>query len=171
MRLVVESGAELVAAVGEQEAADEVVVSEVFREAGSQPLLQGDGLAGARRVDFRGQNAVAPRGRHVRGVTGRVEQPIDELLPFVGALIGEEFANLRGTGDDAGQVEADPAEKLGFIGRRGRFHLFSGPLFFEEGVDAGGHLGAGLFGIPRVGNLLALDPGRHPNERGERKGD
>ena len=100
----------------------------------------------ARRVD--GVAVGIGVARHIEPVAApalavvrRSEQSVDHALIGVGPRVGKEVANLARRRDEAGQIEADPAQQrlLGRLGRR--LQMLFLQTRQDEGVDRIPHPG------------------------------
>jgi hypothetical protein len=81
--------------------------------------LQPEGFARPFGVGALRQNAVPPGSGHVRGVSRRGEQPLDEDRPLVGIVVGEKCPRFRHPRDHSGDVEIRPADELAIVGDGG----------------------------------------------------
>ena len=91
-----------------------------------QRLIGGDRLIEVLQPRLEQRRLVGPplhqhhvqRQRHVPGERGAGQQLVDQLRPLVGGRIGEKRPRLLGGRNDAGQIEIDPADKIGIAARR-----------------------------------------------------
>ena len=86
------------------------------------------------------QQGRPPEVGKVHGAGPFLEQRVDEFGPLVGIGMIEKRAGLADRRNLANQVEADPAEELGVVGRGGRLDAVLFPVAHEVIVDHGGQL-------------------------------
>ena len=136
---------------------DEPVERLVAVEGPDDPVAVGPDLAVVVQVQAVGvavPGGVEPEPRHVLAVSGRIEQPVDDLLVGPRGPIGEEGVDLLEGRRQAGQVERDAADQRGLA----RLGLGRQPLGLEPGQDEpvdlvdrpGGVLDGGQAGLLRA---------------------
>ena len=92
---------------------------------------------------------------------GSASSVVDQSGAAILAGVGQEAAGLFGRGNDAVQVEIDPAEELGVVGRLRRGNTLGLQSRLNVPVDEGGQLGSVWLGGPGPGDR----PQSRPRER------